>query len=349
MLEWSMVIREILPQEQERFDAVASHPLQTWGWGEFKVDTGVNIMRLGAFEGPKLLETYQITTHTVPKLGWRIGYFPRGNTPDEKQMFALKTAADKLNLVSIKLEPNVYAPVETASQELEPVRSFLTAHNCQPSRALFTPHSFMLDITKSEEELLASFKSKTRYNIRVAEKNGVEVIEDNSNEAFTEYIKLWRETTKRQAFYSHDQQYHEKMWQHMHGNGIAHLLKAIYQGKTLATWVVFVSKGVLYYPYGASSREHREVMANNLLAWEAIKFGKRQGCRVFDMWGSLGPDPDKTDPWYGFHRFKEGYGGTLMEFVGTYDYVVDPQKYKLFTELDKWRWKLLRLRSKLPF
>jgi lipid II:glycine glycyltransferase (peptidoglycan interpeptide bridge formation enzyme) len=64
--------------------------------------------------------------------------------------------------------------------------------------------------------------------------------------------------------------------------------------------------------------------------WEAIRFGKKKGARLFDMWGSLGPDPDPKDPWYGFHRFKEGYGPTLVEFVGSYDLVVNPILYYLY-------------------
>ena len=48
---------------------------------------------------------------------------------------------------------------------------------------------------------------------------------------------------------------------------------------------------------------------------EVIRFGKAQNCKMFDMWGSLGPEPDKNDPWYGFHRFKKGYGGELLNLL----------------------------------
>jgi lipid II:glycine glycyltransferase (peptidoglycan interpeptide bridge formation enzyme) len=90
-------------------------------------------------------------------------------------------------------------------------------------------------------------------------------------------------------------------------------------------------------------------MANNLMMWEVIRFGKSQGCTKFDMWGSLGPEPDQKNPWYGFHRFKEGYGGQLMEFVGTYDLVLSPTLYTLFRRADGLRWKVLRLVKKVGF
>ena len=120
-------------------------------------------------------------------------------------------------------------------------------------------------------------------------------------------------------------------------------------GTYMADPAAHVFNGKLYYPYGASRSVHRDVMASNLMMWEMIQFGKQQGCDTFDMWGSLGPDPDKKDPWFGFHKFKEGYGGTLMEFVGTYDLVLDPIMYKIFRIAEDWRWKWLRLRARIGF
>ena len=133
------------------------------------------------------------------------------------------------------------------------------------------------------------------------------------------------------------------MWQDMVLGGGGHLLKATYRGKTLTTWVLFKLNEVLYYPYGASSEKNREVMASNLMMWEAIKLGKKHGCKMFDLWGSLGPEPDENDPWYGFHRFKQGYGGDLIEFLGTYDLVVSPPLYWLYQLTDKIRWTGLKL------
>ena len=69
------------------------------------------------------------------------------------------------------------------------------------------------------------------------------------------------------------------------------------------------------------------------------------GCKIFDMWGSLGPVPDTRDPWYGFHRFKEGYGAKLVEFVGSYDLVIKPTIYQLYKVADKLRWTLLKFKK----
>ena len=83
-------------------------------------------------------------------------------------------------------------------------------------------------------------------------------------------------------------------------------------------------------------------MASNLMMWEAIKWGKKHNAKHFDLWGCLGPDADKNHPWYGFHRFKEGFGGELVEFMGSYDLVINPILYNIYTVLYPLRKNLLK-------
>jgi lipid II:glycine glycyltransferase (peptidoglycan interpeptide bridge formation enzyme) len=111
--------------------------------------------------------------------------------------------------------------------------------------------------------------------------------------------------------------------------------------------MLFIQKDRLFYPYGASLDINREVMAPTLLMWETIKLGKSYACKSFDMWGSLGPDAKESEQGFGFHRFKQGYGGKLVQFVGTYDLVIDPPKYQLYNLIDQYRWKFLRLKASL--
>ena len=194
---------------------------------------------------------------------------------------------------------------------------------------------------------------KSRYNIKIAQKKGVEVKEDNSDKTFEEYLRLTKETTQRQNFYAHSEKYHRLMWETLrepkgklsdNNRLTAHLFKAIYKNEILVAWIVFVYKDTIYYPYGASSDNHREVMASNLMMWEVIKWAKKIGLKKFDMWGALGPNPDPKDPWFGFHRFKQGYGGRLVEFIGSYDLVLDKKLYLIFKLLNKLRWLYLKLK-----
>lgn len=340
-----MLVRDIRPEESELFNAVVHHPLQSWEWGEFRKQTGVKVDRLGFFDNGKLVHGIQVTFHPIPILQKMAGYFPKGDMPNEDQLAAIKQLGEKRDALFIKMEPNIAQKVGVPSGH-NTISQFLKDSGAEPGRPLFTKYTFQLDLTQSEEKLFSNLSSKTRYNVNVAVKKGVQIFENTTQEGMEQYIQILEETMKRQGFYAHSPDYFRKMWQALGNSGMIRIFTAVYEGEVLVSWVMFVFNGVLYYPYGASRAIHRDVMASNLLMWEMIRYGKKIGCQKFDMWGSLGPDPDTKSPWFGFHRFKKGYGGDLMEFLGTYDYVLNPPLYKLFTFADTWRWKLLRLKAK---
>jgi len=331
------VIREATEKEKIIFNKLAKHPLQSWEWGEFRKKTGILITRLIESEDKKDVASYQITWHRVPKTGRWIGYMPKSDFPSLEAIKKIGMEAKKRKAIFVKLEPNVRADKKT---DYEPMSFFVHG------KPLFTRFTFILSLNSSEDELFANLNQKTRYNVRLATKKGVKIEQDNSEETFEEYWKLTEETTKRQGFYSHTKDYHKKMWKEMISSGMGQLFKAVYEGETVSVWMVFVLNNKMYYPYGASSTKYKEVMANNLLMWEVIKYGKKMKCTEFDMWGSLGPDPDSNDSWYGFHRFKQGYGGDLVEFAGTFDLVIDPILYKIYLFAESLRWIVLRFVKK---
>lgn len=341
-----MLIREIFPQEKDLFNQIAKHPLQSYEWGEFRRKTDVQVERLGFFVGGTLTSGLQVTFHKVPFFNRFVGYYPKGFAPDADQMAALQQLAEKYKAIYIKMEPNVKKPIEQPLAENSSAK-FLSKFQVEEGRALFTRYTFELDLSSSEEELANKQNSKTRYNVKLAQKKGVQVIEDTSEQGLKDYLRILEETTKRQGFYAHTPDYFLKLWESLKDSGMMHIFKAVYEKEVLVVWIVFVFNGVLYYPYGASSSSHREVMASNLMMWEVIRFGKAQGCKNFDMWGSLGPDPDPKSPWNGFHRFKKGYGGELVEFIGSYDLVNDYPIYKIYSLAENIRWKFLRLKKKL--
>lgn len=341
-----MIIRPVSSTERESYDDVVTHPLQSYAWGEFRKKTGVAVERIGIFDGQKLVDAFQVTFHPVPHTQYTVGYAPKAKMPDEAMLRALKDIGRRQNALFIKLEPNVSAPVDKASAHAV-IAEFLLKNGCVLGKPLFTRYTFMLDLTPPEDILLANMRPKTRYNLRLAEKKGVTIVENTSKEGMDTYLKLLEETTTRQQFYAHDKKYFEQLWETLGGSGMMHIFTAMFEGKPLACWIVFVFDHKLYYPYGASSREHKEVMASNLMMWHVIQFGKSQGCTSFDMWGALGPDASEKDPWFGFHKFKEGYGAVLTQFVGTYDLVLIPLQYKIFRFVDTLRWTVLKLKSKL--
>lgn len=336
-----MIIKTVETTFRRDFDKTAVHPLQSWPWGEFREKLEQKVIRLGKFRGGKLISGIQISVHQIPHTPWTIGYCPRGIMLDKEWIEAVKTEVKKYNCIFVKFEQNV-----SKGPILRTQGRTLIDLGLRPGKPLFTPFTFQLDLTKSEDELLAGMKPKTRYNIKLAQKKGVVIEEDNSDEGFEAFQKLTEETTTRQHFYAHGRKYRKLMWETMRQAGIARLLVARLpqqlttnnQQPFLSTWILFFFNNTGYYPYGASSSQNRELMASNLLAWEALKLAKKSGCKMFDFWGSLGPEPDTKDPWYGFHKFKEGYGGKLTEFVGTWDLVLNQGLYTIYSIGDKLRW-----------
>jgi len=287
-----------------------SHPLQSPAWGEFRREMGIDVARLN---------DWQITFHKIPYTPWTIGYFPKGPMPNKRMIDELKKLGKEKKAIFIQLEPNVTHGSVPLKKSHHP---------------LFTKETFVLDLAKSEEELLKAMHPKTRYNIRVAQKHGVVISQDNSQKAFDAYLALSQETTNRQGFYAHNKKYHKTMWNILHKANIAHLFTAAYHGNVLATWIIFVWGDTIYYPYGASSRDHREVMAPYLLLWEIARWAKHRNLKHFDLWGA--------DPSFGFHRFKEGFSPKLVEFVGSFDLIIHPLLYRLYTIADTVRWTILK-------
>lgn len=297
------------------------HPLQTKQWGEFRSEWG------------NIIENYKngiIVFSKVPYLPLTIGTVIKGQKPTKLDILEITKIATQNKAIFVKLEPNVLY-----DQKLEVE---LVSWGLVKGKTLFTPTSFWIDLTKSEEELLKSFSSKTRYNIRLAQKHGVIVKIDNSDKAFDKYLDLTFETAKRQGFYAHTPNYHKLMWKYLKGS-IAHLLTATYNKEVVSAWILFAHDGFLYYPYGASTDKYKEVMANNLMMWEAIRFGKSLGLKTFDLWG--------REEGKGFTKFKEGYNPKVVEFIGSWDLIIDKPLYYLYKTAEKLRWFLLRLKAKL--
>src|SRR5258706_12804712 len=132
-----------------------SHPLQSSPLGEFRKAMHIDVVRLNG---------WQLTFHRIPHTPWTIGYFPKGPTPTKKMIEELTKLGKQKKAIFIQLEPNMMANLESRISNLE----LKPAHH-----PLFTKYTFILDLTKSEEELLRDMHSKTRYNIKVAQKHNV--------------------------------------------------------------------------------------------------------------------------------------------------------------------------------
>jgi len=318
--------------DNKKYNEIAIHPLQTWEWGDARKKMGTMVVRMGVFDKDILIEIYQMTIHPLA-LGFKIGYVPRSLFPPQDVLDFLSIYGQKNNLIFIKIEPYAEAHFKFKISNLKLIKS---------PHPLFPDWTQNLDLSQSEEDLLKKMRPKTRYNIRLAQKKGVEVKEMSNKQGFQIFQKLYLDTCRRQKYYGHAKKYHEVIWDSLR-EGIAHILIAFYGDTPLAAYELFKFKDVLYYPYGGTSELHRNLMAANLLMWEAIRLGKKLGATKFDMWGSLPPKYDQRNTWAGFTRFKEGYGTKFTEMVHGLDLVISSPLYSLYNLMHILRSFCLRL------
>jgi hypothetical protein len=304
--------------DSREWDRLIKHPMQTWAWGEFRKQRQ---------EISRVCEDGQflIIWTKIGRTPWVFGYIPMGPKPTARDVTAIKKEAAKKGAIGVRMEPLV--PKGDENEVL---------NNLPRGRHLFKPKTYWWNLRLSEQELLGKMHTKCRYNIRLAEKKGVFISEDNSDEALEEYLRLmFEKTTQRQKIYAHSADYHRTLWKTLKAVDMASLFTAKYEGKTVASWMVFKWKKWLYYAYGAFDDEFRAIMAPVLGLWKIARWGKSRGFETIDMWGA--------EEGKGFSRFKEQFGPDLVEMAGTFDVVVNPIWYWLFRTAEEVRWKILRL------
>lgn len=325
-----MIVSEVPDSyNSSTYDTCAFHPMQTWEWGEARKETGVRVVRIVEQENNIPINVFQFSLHKIPHTPYKIGYLPRSVIPSKNVLDFIFDYAKRNKLIFIKFEPYI---VKNQTDQL-PTTNYQLLKSPHP---LFPEWTQMVDLTKTEDELMKALKPKTRYNIRLAQKKGVVVREVSTDEGFRIFSDLYFATCKRQKYFGHTRKYHEIIWKNLKNN-IAHILIAYLGNIPLAAYELFYFKDVFYYPYGGTSELHRNVMGANLLMWEAILLGKKLGAKKFDMWGSLPPTAAGDHSWSGFTRFKDGYGTSHVQFIGSFDFIISSPLYSVYNSLHRLR------------
>ncbi len=186
-------------------------------------------------------------------------------------------------------------------------------------------------MTQSLDDLLAGFESKTRYNIRLSARKGVKVKEATNSESVKIFYKIYIDTAKRDTFIIHPFDYYMKVIDIMAEKGMVHIFLAYHNDIPIAGVYIFSFGHKIWYMYGASSNKYRNLMPNQALHWEVIKWAKKKGYKIYDLWG-IPANPHHNHPLYGVYRFKKGFGGTLKKFVGMHDLIFQPSWYNFMNK-----------------
>ncbi|MGH2448189.1 MAG: lipid II:glycine glycyltransferase FemX [Chloroflexota bacterium] len=283
-----------------------AHFQQSWEWGELAPSLGGRAVRLGATVDGSLIGAMQVFVQPLSRTGRSHLYVPRGPVlVDDEALAPLMMGARELGreerAVGIRLEPNEPQGCERYRREMTRLDLRQVYPPSQPRS------SWMLDIRPEPKELLSGMKQKTRYNIRLAERKGVEVSEGHE-EDLPGFYALFKETAERDEFFIHDLDVYRRMFGLFWKAGNFRLLLARHEDELIAAVTLVKFGSTCWYLQGASSARHRNLMATYLLQWEAIRWAREQGCAVYDFRAV----PDRLEPdqdMYGVYRFKEGFGG----------------------------------------
>lgn len=334
-------LRSLSEQQRGQWDSfVNEHPnghlLQSWGWGELKARIGWYPVRLALWdqERREMVAAVQVLRRTAPRVPvWtgNLAYVPKGPVVDWAEASLCEALFSQMNrylslrgTLALRIEPDQEA--ETAQGKL--VLKRLDAFHMHPVRTVQPLRTIVLDLTLDEDTLLARMKEKWRYNVRLAGRKGVTVRIAETVDDVRAWYTLLETTSERDEFGIHTLDYYLHVWNLFVPRKQGRLFLAEHDGQLLAGIFVGLFAQQAIYLYGASSNEHRHLMPNHLLQWEAMRWAKREGAKLYDFWGI--PDTDaEEEAMAGVYRFKRGWGGRVVQFLGCYEYTYHPMAMKL--------------------
>ncbi len=279
--------------------------LQSWDWGEFQKSLGFKVYRF-------VTKDYVNQVVELPLMaGKKYLYSGRGplGAVSDAILDLKKIGAEDHSTVFARIEPNEKVNLPKAAKETQPTNNWL------------------LDLTQSEEALLAGMKPKTRYNINLSQRKGV-TVREGKKEDLLEVYRLFLETAGRNKFRLHPQNYYWQIWETLTPKNLK-ILIAEYNGKPLACMLLTMFGSTATYLHGGSSSTNKEAMAPYVLHWIAIKIAKAAGLSFYDF-GGIAPADQPRHPWAGISRFKKSFGGFEVVFPGSFEIIFSPLWYNIY-------------------
>ena len=319
--------------------AAGNELLQTAFWGNFKEQFGWKAQAFHCIYSKQPFKLLVLTR--ALKIGLKLAYIPHGpcfkpgrplETASPMEQVTDRTGERFLAALARALRP--FLPEGTVFILLDPASGLLKAPvDIQP------PSTVLIDLKRTEDEILAGMKSKTRYNIRLALKKGVRV-EEGSFKDLKDWYELYRETARRDRITLHSFNYYRALFDPAgaagadgaeSGGPVIRLLlaRAGLKGELLAGIIIAFWERGSRYLYGASSSRKRNLMPAYALQWRAIRLAKERGCTHYDLFG-IPPSDDPTHPMHGLYRFKTGFGGEIFNRLGCYDFAFKSFRYRIY-------------------
>lgn len=310
------------------------HLLQSPWWGSFQAAFGEPVFVIGVQDHGKLVASALLVQKNFG-MGKSYLYCPRGPIVAQGQEAAIPLLIDAMQ----KKGREVGALFVRMNPEYTKLPSWMSGMQKAPQE-LEPRETVILSLTQPEDALLASMKPKTRYNIRLAEKKGVEVVQGTSEKEIQIFLKLQHETARRDGFTAHADAYYKKQIEILGAKNLATIFVAyaFLEGRkrAIASTIVSFFGSRATYLHGASANVGRNLMAPFLLQWRGIQEAIRRGASEYDFWGITVSD-DPEHPWQGITRFKTGFSQNVVKYIGAYDLVIHPVWYRIYRVVKKFR------------
>ena len=284
---------------------LAGHPLQMWGWGELKSKHNWRAERLLVEDDDGLVGGAQLLVRRLPKPFGAIVYVPRGpfyrfGMENEVYREIIDYSKQNFKAVCLTVEPD---------SETAPMGGGWRFTD----NTILLAETLILDLTKTEDELLATMSKKTRQYIRKSSKESIEIKQVKDEETISKCLDVYHETAERAQFGLHDDQYYLDVAQDLGDSSV--LMAAVENGEVVAFLWLAISGQTAFELYGGVTDRGQQLRANYALKWSAITKCKGWGIERYNLNGLVSD---------GVSNFKRGFANHEDRLAGTYDYPLSP-------------------------
>lgn len=333
-----MTIHEITDQDAwDDFQSAQPYSqfLQSWSWGDFRLSQGVPVQRFALVdEAGAWLAALQME---FQRRRFGVGYWYAARGP----VFTSSVIPEQRREIMMSLCEQLVRRPDLKKQALfwrmEPVSELSRPEGLIPlsfrrTHAMSPASTIVMDLAPPTDELLRKMHEKTRYNVRISERFKVNVRVASTEKDVETFLNLMDETAARDGFVSQPRDYLRATYDFLHERNAARIRIADLDGRPLAANLEMAFGDTVTYLHGASSSEHRNVMAPYALQWHAIREAKMMGFKLYDFWGAnpLSQAMYYYKPsWEGITRFKRGWGGRQVDLMGTWDLPFNMYLYRM--------------------
>lgn len=283
-----------------------------------------------------IIAAMSILLEKVPYMNTYLMYSPRGPVCDISDIDLVKQLvkeAEKLkakyNAFLLKFDPNIKYDEEIEKIYLENGFKVLNK-NVNKDKLIQPLHDMILYMDGyTPDELMKTFSEKTRYNIRLAKRKGVESYFSRDKKDLDIFYELYKITAVRDRLVCRSYEYFETLLNNYNENELRIYITKN-EGDYLSAALAFCYGGELFYLYGASSNKKRNLMPNYLMQWNMINWGIQNGCSKYNFGGVLNLDPDN-----GLYKFKIGFckKDGVTEYIGEIDKPYNKFVYYIYTDV----------------